>query len=240
MSAKSLTSEHNKTFITWFKDEVMKDLKDPSISVTERLISLAYGPNFNASFYAGYVINGCTFYTREKDNTSTMQNSGVTLVAEAMHFASAKDNRPIHAKMHYYGVIEEICELHYSKFSITLFGCKWANNNHGIEIDDLGYTFVNMDTLDPTEDPFILATQAKQVFYVTNPTNKKWSMVIKPKPRHEIEDCDDNIEFDARTSINTRQVEEDNGDDPSIYTRNDHDEGIWITKKSKKRRRKSN
>jgi len=37
-----------------------------------------------------------------------MQNSGVTLEVESMHFASSKDNNPVMATISYYGVIEEI------------------------------------------------------------------------------------------------------------------------------------
>ena len=37
-----------------------------------------------------------------------MQNSGVTLEAESMHFASSKDNNPTVATLSYFGAIEEI------------------------------------------------------------------------------------------------------------------------------------
>jgi len=35
-----------------------------------------------------------------------MQNSGVTLDAKSMYFASSKDNNPVMATISYYGVIE--------------------------------------------------------------------------------------------------------------------------------------
>ena len=53
-------------------------------------------------------INGFSFYTKAQDEMSTMQNSGVSLVANSMHFSSSKDKNPVIAELSYYGVIEEI------------------------------------------------------------------------------------------------------------------------------------
>uniref|UniRef100_A0A803MTC7 Uncharacterized protein n=1 Tax=Chenopodium quinoa TaxID=63459 RepID=A0A803MTC7_CHEQI len=100
-----------------------------------------------------HVYNGCTFYTEEQDKISTMQNSGVVVEAEAMHFASAKDNSPSYGKMWYYGIIEQIIEMHYNGFTIPIFRCKWVNNNSGVEYEDIGFTLVNFDKLGFEEDP---------------------------------------------------------------------------------------
>ena len=48
------------------------------------------------------------FYTKAHDNNCTVQNSGVTLVAQSMHISSAKDNKSVFVNMSYYGVIEDI------------------------------------------------------------------------------------------------------------------------------------
>ncbi|XP_021763790.1 uncharacterized protein LOC110728454 [Chenopodium quinoa] len=166
---KSIADEHNRLFIRWFKDQVLRELQDSPSSISDRLKSLAYGPNFNATYYSGYVINGFTFYTRLQDENSTMQNSGVTVEAEAIHFASAKDKHPVSSTMRYYGFIEEICEFHYSNFSIPVFKCQWVDNNNGVDHSSLGMTFVNLNKIGHKEDPFILSSQAKQVFYMTDP-----------------------------------------------------------------------
>lgn len=55
--------------------------------------------------FKGYLINGRRFYTKDQDNWSTIQNSGVILVAKEMYLSSAKDRNSIYAKMLYYGVI---------------------------------------------------------------------------------------------------------------------------------------
>lgn len=106
---KSIATEHNHTFYAWFKEQVKSELLASPNFISDRVKSLSYGPNYNASFYFGFAINGHTFYTKDQDKKSTMKNSGVTLEAEAMHFSSAKDKNPMYCKMRYYGVIKEIC-----------------------------------------------------------------------------------------------------------------------------------
>ncbi|XP_074315543.1 uncharacterized protein LOC141651743 [Silene latifolia] len=69
-------NEHNKTFRAWFKGRVIEDLQKYPEYISSRLRRLCFGPNTYASSYIGYAINGCTFYTREQDDKSTMQNSG--------------------------------------------------------------------------------------------------------------------------------------------------------------------
>ncbi|KAL2942741.1 Ribosomal RNA small subunit methyltransferase H [Bienertia sinuspersici] len=173
-SQKSILDEHTKLFSTWFKNHVLGQSKDSSHQVSNRLRSLAFGAEFSASFYSGYVINGGTFYTRSQDKISTMPNSGVSVEASAIHFASPKDKRLVCGKMRYYRVIEKICELVYSSFTIPVFKCIWVDNNTGVEHDALSWsTIVNFDKEGHKEDPYILANQLNQVFYVTNPTDKK-------------------------------------------------------------------
>lgn len=57
----------------------------------------------------------------------------------------------------------------------TLFKCNWIDvyNKRGIKTDDLGFTMVNMKKClcqnHWQDDPFILVSQAKQVFYIQDP-----------------------------------------------------------------------
>ena len=43
------------------------------------------------------------------------------------------------------------------------------------------FTLVDLARLRDSEESFILATQAKQVFYIEDPSDKKWSIIILKK-----------------------------------------------------------
>jgi hypothetical protein len=69
-------------------------------------------------------MNGFTWYTKKQDGKSTVQNSGVTVVA----MSGDED-----ILMSYYGWIEEIWELDFIKFRILLFLCRWIENQRDVK-----------------------------------------------------------------------------------------------------------
>ena len=82
-----------------------------------------------------------------------------------------------------------------------------------------------------SEEPFILATQAKQVFYIVDPSDKKWSIVVPGKRSIlGIGDVEDEEEYnafeDSPPFINPKSVEEDDVD--VSYKCVDHTEGIHL------------
>ena len=149
--------------------------------------------------------------------------------AESMHFSSSKDKNPVLASMAYYGVIEEIWEISYTKFKVALFKCRWVNNNAVVIDPKFGFVSVDLQRLGHRDDPFILASQAKQVFYVTDPANNKISIVLQSKKQtygEESLNLDDTLPFTTNPPI-TREVEL--VDDEEYAPRKDHSEGIWET-----------
>ncbi len=83
-----------------------------------------------------------------------------------MQVASARDQNPIVGDLSFYGVIEEIWLLDYTAFKVLVFKCNWVNSNGGVKVDELGFILVDLERKGHKDDPFILASQAKQVFYV--------------------------------------------------------------------------
>jgi len=80
--------------------------------------------------------------------------------------------------MSYYGVIKEIWELDYSEFRVPVFKCDWVNGNAGVHQDKMGFTLVDLQRIGYKDEPFIMAAQARQVFYVEDPTGSRWSIVL--------------------------------------------------------------
>ncbi|KAL6276904.1 hypothetical protein ACE6H2_020505 [Prunus campanulata] len=235
---KWLKDEHNRTFIYWLQNKVLNDVnKDERIS--QYLKCIAQGPHHHVLQYPGYLINGCRFHTKERDNNRVNQNSGVSIVATTMHCASAKDKNPIFAEMCYYGVITEIWELDYQMINIPVFKCDWVESNRGIKVE-LGVTLVNLNRMGHKSDSFILASQAKQVFYVPDQLDSRWSIVLSsPQTDYLRTECDEEPEnimgYDPITQVlpYDEQFDAENEDNED-YARSDC-EGNWISKKSSKK-----
>ena len=88
--------------------------------------------------------------------------------------------------MTYYGVIKEIWELDYINLRIPLFLCDWVKNDNGIKKESFEFTLVDLNQINRTRhksDRFIMASQAKQVFYVTDPSDARSGGVNKPCKR---------------------------------------------------------
>ena len=103
----------------------------------------------------------------------------------------------------YHRQIHEIYELdYYGRFKVVLFKSKWVNINsaRGFKVDKFGFPLVNFS--DPLhtrrnlkDDPFVLSSQVKQVFYVDDCRDGNWKHTITTKPR-DLYDMGINVEED--------------------------------------------
>ena len=195
---------------------------------------LGYGPQNAVSTYQSYDINGYTFYTQNQDRKSTLQNSGVTLIAMSTEYSSANhEGRSRIAKDSYYGVIQEIWELNYdSSVIVRVFKCKWVDNRRGVKVDEDGFTLVNLSTNGYVSEPFILAKQANQVFFVEDPMDTRWHIVLHGKRRilgvENVVDEEEYNQFDDLPpfSIGIPSMNVDIND--AAYLRLDHNEGSYV------------
>lgn len=153
-------------------------------NISDEIRILAMGPQKKAKRFSGYIFNGVRYHTKSREARRTTQNSGIMLKAMTESYASSRDQSPLSGNVNYYGVLTDIIEICYSKaYKFVLFKCDWADINRGvIEQDDLGFTLVNFKHLlypkkQLSDEPFILATQARQVFYVQDPMKDDWSVV---------------------------------------------------------------
>jgi hypothetical protein len=139
--------------------------------------------------YQAYDINGYTFYTEERDKKTSYQNRSIRIECITVDEVD---------KRVYYGTIEEIWELNYVEVKVALFRCKWAPLSQ-VKVDDYRKTCVNMTKMAYHKDPFILASEATQIFYVKDPLHKNCHVVILWKRRvlgiEGVADEDDYDEF---------------------------------------------
>ncbi|XP_042449045.1 uncharacterized protein LOC122033970 [Zingiber officinale] len=178
--ARWIQDAHNKRFIDWFCAKVAAEIDSCNGGMTSSLRWLAHGPRVRVLKCDSYVINGNLYQTKERDDEKVCQNSGVSLLANTMLVCSAKDKNPVLENVTFYGVIEEIWELDYHQFQVPLFKCAWVSNDKGIQYnDECGFTLVNLNKRGHQKDEFVLASQVRQVFYVADPLNKGWSIVLQ-------------------------------------------------------------
>lgn len=94
--------------------------------------------------WGAYDITKYSFYTKSKDDCSTVKNSGVMVEDKSMYFSSSKNKNHVITSRVYFGVIEEILKINYVIFKVSLFKCKWIKSNNDVEIDELRFTRVDL------------------------------------------------------------------------------------------------
>ena len=65
---------------------------------------------------------------------------------------------------------------------MPVFKCKWVNGNTGVHRDQLGFTSADLNKVGYKDRLFIMAEQARQVFYVQDSCNLTLSMVLQGRP----------------------------------------------------------
>jgi hypothetical protein len=160
------------------KSQVDKLAEADRMALGEKLVSHAKGPMFDAVEYKWYVVNGVLYRTLDVNEEKKSQNSGVCVTTE---------DGPT-----YYSKLTRIIEVtYYDLMRYVLFKCDWADiqPNKGYKKDEYGFDSVNFKNLIHmgarlTDDPFVLPNQVSQVYYVEDPKNLNWAIVVRTKPRN--------------------------------------------------------
>ena len=231
MIEKNLLILHKNTFASWFKHRIRGD---PTASQTIKW--LAQGPNTDVVCWKAYDINNYCFHTKSQDAVSTMQNSGVMIVADTVQIPRSGNQSSNSVFVSYYGVIDEIWEMMYTTFRVAIFKCLWVDSQRGVKTDDFGITLVNFNKLGHKDDPFVMACQVHQCFYIKDPSignrDESWSVVLLGKRMHNRvdENQEPTLDIPEIPSISTRlpTLFEEPEDDIVHATRDDHDEGMVV------------
>ncbi|KAK1378999.1 hypothetical protein POM88_025743 [Heracleum sosnowskyi] len=85
--------------------------------------------------------------------SETIRNNGVSLVSRKVQVSSAKYLNPI------------------------------ETNDRGIKYDDLGFRLVNFSRQGHKKNKYVSVHQVKQIFYVEDPSDANWCIVLKSTTR---------------------------------------------------------
>lgn len=180
MREPDLEKLHKETFRKWFQENGEKICLEDDKRIVEDLQWLSKGPSSIAKRIKKLNYNGFKFRTKEAELHSPTQNSGVVVCSEG--------------DVTYYDVLREILLLdYYEGRTVVLFKCDWVDmtKGKGIKEDGLGFMLVNFKHLWKTSEPYVLASQAFQVFYTPEPIEANWNVVTRTKPRHVFDMGDD-------------------------------------------------
>ena len=128
------------------------------------MYTLPCGPNTRVWVYAACSINGVRYSTIDHEKSLRTQNSGVMT-------AVTNEGQSVE----FYGVLREVIQLMYnssvqSHRTVVVLRCDWYNldgTTKSADIDDdRHYRSVNIKSFWYKDDPFILATQARKIFFI--------------------------------------------------------------------------
>ncbi|XP_042958085.1 uncharacterized protein LOC122293618 [Carya illinoinensis] len=127
--------------------------------------------------YVACIINGKRFHTKSRELRRRSQNSGVLVTGD-----QDTDN------VDFYGIINDVVELHYmGGRRVYLFSCDWFDvgaKKRGVRVDD-HLTSLNMNRTWNKDEPYVLACQASQCFYIRDLREKgNWYVVQKYNNRN--------------------------------------------------------
>ncbi|VFQ71137.1 unnamed protein product [Cuscuta campestris] len=205
---EALLLQMEESFASWFEKHAWEIVDTPQV-----IRDVSRGPLPVVSTYPICYVNGYRFHTETHGAKRATFNNGVSIVGE-------------HCS--YYGRVEEIIEVEYPALPIkrcVVFKCKWYDPRPrvGTRVHDK-YDLVEVlkGGIFRKYEPFILATQAKQVAYIEYPgvasrAKGEWLAVCDVKPRGWVETTSETQKLkstddfayqeDARVAVEIVEVE---------------------------------
>ncbi|PRQ48023.1 hypothetical protein RchiOBHm_Chr2g0106121 [Rosa chinensis] len=195
-SNANLYKRQEEEFPTWFEKRMSHLVQSGLVDATDQLYCLACKPDVRAHTYTGCIVDGVRFHTKDLDDRRTTQNSGIYV--PGVFVGGTHD---------YYGVLLNIVRLRYvDMHHIFLFKCKWFNTDETKRDArkrvqrDYNLMSINSSFVWYEDEPFILASEAHQVFYLDDyKLGPEWKVVQKVQMRHvwdvpEVDDEDEEVD----------------------------------------------
>ena len=170
-------------------------------------------------------MNGYKFHTNDWSKGKKTLNSGVYVKGLT---EGGEDD--------FYGIIHNIYELEYNtsnnKKKVVLFFCKWFDPSRKGTRMDPRYKIVDihMSSRYQPFDPFILANNGRQVYYVPYPPSRKenhgWCAAITTKPRGRIEsnEVEEDVPYQVDEMSHANEVIEVEGVSTFRHIQGHHEE----------------
>ncbi|XP_074337021.1 uncharacterized protein LOC141674198 [Apium graveolens] len=121
----------------------------------------------------------------------------------------------------------------YHAFKAPLFLCTWAASDKGVKSNALGFTLVNFNRPGHKKDKYVSVDQVNQVFYIEDPVDANWSVVLSATIRdyHDVynEDAPEYTSWNPPPFCsNIPTCDPTNIDDASVCNRRENVEVIEV------------
>ncbi|CAN6577294.1 unnamed protein product [Malus baccata var. baccata] len=213
LTMRQIKELSKKEFPEWFRQHINSRCHANDNLISEDLRWLANYPSRVVTKYKSHIIHGFRFRTKSVDDKHKNQNCGVFVPANVPGAIG---------QVNCYGRVIDMFEVRYCGpteagdrgRAVMLFKCEWVNSEspRGMKTDQYGFTLVNFNRLGFKEDPFILASQALQAFYVEDTIEKDWHVVVRTQPRDLFDVLEDNDALDdyAIPDLDDRLLDNEN------------------------------
>ncbi|CAN6721477.1 unnamed protein product [Malus baccata var. baccata] len=213
LTMRQIKELSKKEFPEWFKQHMNSSFHANDTLISQDLHWLANYPSRVVSRYKSHIVHGFRFRIKSMDDKHKNQNCGVFVPAN-VHGAIGQVNC--------YGRVVDMFKVKYCGpteagdrgRAVMLFKCEWVNSEspRGMKTDQYGFTMVNFNQLGFKEDPFILASQALQAFYVEDTIEKVWHVVVRTQPRDLFDVLEDSDAIDdyAIPNLDDRILDNEN------------------------------
>lgn len=176
--SRNLNRRYEEQFVRWFEGKIRHQYAKGEVSA--EMFALADWTDNRARTLHRCHINNWLFRTVDIEKSLVTQNSGVLVKGD-----------PTTGNMCWYGVIKRMISLEFTRQKeVILFECDWydvpaasTSRGRGYNKDQFGVIDIDTTRYRYKNEPYILATQAEQVFYVDLVNKPGWSSVIAMKPR---------------------------------------------------------
>jgi hypothetical protein len=64
---------------------------------------------------------------------------------------------------------------------IPIFKCQWVKHPQGVEVDEYGFTIVDLRNVGLKDEPWVLTSIVVQVFYILDPKDEKKHIFVLRK-----------------------------------------------------------
>ena len=173
----------------WLQNRIRKDMAEGR-PLDDMAIVLAFPPDSNILTFRSCTAFGYHYRAAESDSAEGFRtyDCGIALTCTQTCRSSRADVNVVEATLSYVGILREILQLMYQQTPVVLFRGSWVPpNEHGnatLKRDRYGFWMANFRRRQrASQQPYVFPAQVKQVFFVDDPMEDGWKVVLQSNCR---------------------------------------------------------